>query len=170
MILTYYLLNPNRRVLPEKLTVSQIVKKFPAFYGTRKVHYRIHKCPTSIPNLRQLDPVHTPISHFLKIHFNIIVPSTPGPPNWFLSLSFRQQKPAYISPPYALHAPPISFSRTIFVEQYRSLKHVLEVYRIILQYSDQNAGDMLDAHFVKSQPQEHCKKQIVFEQAIQSSP
>jgi len=28
------LLNPWRRVLLEKLTVSQLVEKFPAFYGT----------------------------------------------------------------------------------------------------------------------------------------
>jgi len=34
-ILTY-LLTPWSRVLFEKLTSSQVVKKFPAFYGTRK--------------------------------------------------------------------------------------------------------------------------------------
>jgi len=31
-----YLLNPCSRVLLEKLTGSQLVKKFPTFYGTRK--------------------------------------------------------------------------------------------------------------------------------------
>ena len=31
-----YLLNPGSRVLLEKLTGLQLVKKFPAFYGTRR--------------------------------------------------------------------------------------------------------------------------------------
>jgi len=34
-ILTSYLLNPCSRVLLEKLTGFQLVKKFPAFYGAR---------------------------------------------------------------------------------------------------------------------------------------
>jgi hypothetical protein len=43
----------------------------------QEIHYLIHKSPSLVPNLSQKNPVHTFTSHFLKIHCNIIIQSTP---------------------------------------------------------------------------------------------
>jgi len=58
------------------------------------------------PFLREINPVHALPSYFLKIHFNIIIPSTPMSPKWSASPSFPQQNPACIYP-YVPNAPPI---------------------------------------------------------------
>ena len=51
-----------------------------------KFFYRIRRCLPPVPILSQLDPAHTLISLFLKIHLNIIFLSMPGSPKWYFFL------------------------------------------------------------------------------------
>jgi len=50
------------------------------------------------PYPEQLHLVYTPISYFLKIHLNIILPSKTEPSKWSLFLRFPNQNPVYASP------------------------------------------------------------------------
>ena len=85
-------------------------QEIPRISRNPKVHYRTHKRPPPISILGPPNPVHTPTSHLLEIHPNIIHPSTPRSPQWSLSLRFPPQDPIHPpSPyPYAPHAQPIS--------------------------------------------------------------
>jgi len=102
-------------LLAKRFSASQ---EIPRLSWNPKVHYGIHKCPPPVPILSQLDPFHALTYHFLKIHLNIILPSTPGSPKWSLSLRFPHQYLVYASPPYALDAPPIEFFSILSLEKY----------------------------------------------------
>ena len=126
-----YLLIPWSRVLLEKLTGSQLVKKFPAFYGTRRfitAFTYARKCP--YPKPARSSPY--PTSYFLKINLNIILPPKPGSPKCSFSFRFPHQNPVYNSPLLSsiratsrAHIILVFITRTISGEQYRSLSSSL---------------------------------------------
>ena len=101
-----YLPTPRSRVLLEKLTGSQLVKKFPAFLepeGSSPYSQVPATCP--YPEPHQSIPFSPP--DFLKIHLNIIPPPTSRSSKWSL---FPQVSPPkrcihLSSPPYVLPPP-----------------------------------------------------------------
>jgi hypothetical protein len=77
--LTVSYLTPWIRVLPEKLKRPELLKKFPAFYGTRRfitAFTTARHLSLSWATLIQSMP--PPPSNLSQVHFNIILPSTPG--------------------------------------------------------------------------------------------
>ena len=105
--------------------------EIPRISWNSKVHYRIHKSPSPVPILSQINPVHVP-SIFLRIHFNITLPSTPGSSKWYLLLRFPRQKPCmhHSSVSYVPQAPPISFFSIWLPEWYlvSSTDHKIPYY------------------------------------------
>jgi hypothetical protein len=70
---------------------SSASQEIPRIWWNQKVHYRINKSPPLVFILDQIDPVRAPSSHFLNIHFNIVLPFMPGSFEWSSSLRFSHQ-------------------------------------------------------------------------------
>jgi hypothetical protein len=64
---------PWRRVLLEKLTVAQLVKKFLRLLWNPNIRYSVRKVSLLDSTMSQLSLVHTPVLCLYKIHFNIIL-------------------------------------------------------------------------------------------------
>jgi hypothetical protein len=94
-------INPMEQSLSLEADSRSVSQKIPRYLWNRKVLYFGHNSlpPTTI--LSQMNLVHIPKSYFSKIHFNIILPSTPTSSEWSLLLRFS---------PCLLHAPPLPSS------------------------------------------------------------
>ena len=128
-----YLLTPWYRVLLEKLTGLQLVKKFPAFHGTRRFI-------TALTSLRHLSlswasPIQSIYPHptfwrsilILSTHLSLSLPSGLLP-SGFPTKTLYAPSPH----PYALHAQPISFFSILSPAQFwmRSTNHLAPHYAV----------------------------------------
>jgi hypothetical protein len=106
------------------LTGPQLVKKFPAFYGTRNFITAFTRAGhLSLSCARLIQPM--PPSHFLEIHFNIILPCTTRSSKWSRQASPPKPCVHLCFLPYGLHGPLISFFlilslEWLFCEEYRT--------------------------------------------------
>ena len=109
-----YLLTPRCRVLLEKLTGLQLVKKFPAFYGSLPQSQVTATCHYPVP-ARSIPHPQIPLPEDPSLY---CLPSTPGSPQWSLSNRFPQQNPVYASPlPHTSYMPHPSHSSRFYHPQ-----------------------------------------------------
>ena len=102
MYLLTYLLTQWSTVLLGKLTGSAASQEIIRIFGIRKfITVLTSACHLYLSQPTPSSPQNP--SHFLKIHFNIILPSGSGSPHWSFSLRFPHQNPAHLSP-LPLHA------------------------------------------------------------------
>jgi hypothetical protein len=76
------------------------------------VYHRAHNSPSLVPILSHVKPLHTLPPYFLKIHFNIILPSMPRTSEWCVPfrLTIRSEMRTQFSSSHACYIPGPSHS------------------------------------------------------------
>ena len=124
-----YLLTPWSRVLLEKQTGLQLVKNFPAFYGTRRFITALtsarHLSLSWASSIQSTHPYTTSWRSILILSSYLHL----GLPSGLLPSGFPTKTLYTSPPPYALHAPPISFFFILSPAQYwvRSTDQILRL-------------------------------------------
>ena len=77
----------------EEANISSVFE-IPCILCYPAVYYHVNR---SFLILNQMNLVHASPSHFLKIHFNIILPCTPRSLQWSISLMFLYHNPVITS-------------------------------------------------------------------------
>jgi hypothetical protein len=123
-LLTYLLTYSMQQSLSWEANQFSASQEIPRILWNMKVHYLTHKRPPTVPILSQLDPVHTPTSHFsiLSSHLCLGLPSGLFPSGY----PHQNSENAY---PIPIHTTcPANLIQLYFItqkiilgEQYRSL-------------------------------------------------
>ena len=129
----FNLLTPWCRALLEKLTGLQLVKKLPAFHGTRRFITALtsvrHLSPSWASLIQSIYPHPTPCRSILILptHLRLVSPVV-----HFLPVSPPTPYTPHFPHPYAPHAQPISFFSILSPAQYwmRSTNHLASRYAI----------------------------------------
>jgi hypothetical protein len=115
-----YWLTPRSRVLLEKPTGLQLVKKFPSFYGTWRFNTAYTSARPPVPILGQLDPVHTPHSTswrsflILSSHLRLGLPSGLFPSGFPINI---------------LYTPLLSPTRETWPAHFKYFCNIMVIYR-----------------------------------------
>ena len=115
-----------------------------------------NRFPPRVPILSQVNPVHTPTSHFLKFYHNTMFPSTSGSLKWLLSPKFPHQTlcTPLLSPISATcpaHLILLDFiTRTVLGEEYRSSGYLLYSFLHSKLFSSARYSQTLSAYIPPS--------------------
>jgi hypothetical protein len=94
---------PQRRLLLQTLAVSNLLKKLPALYTVCTTGHTI------VLIISQTNPVYALSFYSFNLHFNIILPSTPGLPSDLFPLASPTTTLYHFSSPQSVpHASPMS--------------------------------------------------------------
>jgi hypothetical protein len=106
--LSFHLTNCINKIPSWETNSCSASQEIPRLLWNLKVHYRVHKNPSLVPILSQMNPVHNLIFIYFKIHFHIVVSFVPRSSKRSLTIWFQSKiLYAFLFFPCVLLAPPM---------------------------------------------------------------